>query len=461
MSLLNKALLISFVFMSFLRADEFNSTLSADSILNSTDTIYDVTVEPNTESDIVLKIKVIVDKALKEIEKIYTYKPRAIRTSQCQFDKYNTEYCPLDLAPCGEKWDYKDGYSVKRIKTINEIYDKIRVWVGKIGDNYLHGWCKIFHYTTYFYIKDINKVKSFELRRLKFDDYIQVKVNGKSIIVAPYGGYKLEIKKITSVWWGDFEYVDYGTGTGNCELSTSWDKYYHINVKPYLKNGINRVDIYIEVSGGGEGYAYFEGVTSKNNIVCSNGYCKIDDIGDVTISTSYIYYEYLCSGKNEYDQSYYPIVKSGDSPTPPPNNCRALSFVCLSSPDRKCSYVNNQWQCSPFECNSDNMCGFAFCADEEANTDNTNWVDRAIYFQNFKFNDNKECKDKICDLTHEYISSCGKAICPKGFGVFEKDGKCYKYVCPQGSLQDYDGSCYELKCPDGYVSIGDDKCQKQ
>jgi len=107
------------------------------------------------------------------------------------------------------------------------------------------------------------------------------------------------------------------------------------------------------------------------------------------------------------------------------------------------------------------MCGFAFCADEEANTDNTNWVDRAIYFQNFKFNDNKECKDKICDLTHEYISSCGKAICPKGFGVFEKDGKCYKYVCPQESLQDYDGSCYKLKCPDGYISIGDDRCQKQ
>lgn len=82
---------------------------------------------------------------------------------------------------------------------------------------------------------------------------------------------------------------------------------------------------------------------------CSNvspdGYCY---------SSPMTYYTYHCStATNEYGQSY--IVQNAGgigttNPTPPTNNCKIESFSCVPATDRKCAFVSNQWQCSPFPC---------------------------------------------------------------------------------------------------------------
>jgi len=108
------------------------------------------------------------------------------------------------------------------------------------------------------------------------------------------------------------------------------------------------------------------------NPVCPDGYQNIDGTCKKTVTVEYSYYEYLCSGTNEYNQPYKPQNPGGDchpqsekdlidtngdgipdscnSPTPPKNNCRALSFTCVPAPERKCVMVNNEWQCSPYPC---------------------------------------------------------------------------------------------------------------
>jgi conjugal transfer mating pair stabilization protein TraN len=104
---------------------------------------------------------------------------------------------------------------------------------------------------------------------------------------------------------------------------------------------------------------------------CPSGYTMEDS--KCVKNITYSYYEYKCkSNPNEYGEDYKPIdsgltscVKtdndtnninettlddSCNSPTPPPNNCKREKFVCKSAPDRKCVWVDNKWQCSPFPC---------------------------------------------------------------------------------------------------------------
>jgi hypothetical protein len=103
---------------------------------------------------------------------------------------------------------------------------------------------------------------------------------------------------------------------------------------------------------------------------CPKNY-KPDNSGNCVRDLTYTYYQYLCSGKNEYNQKYEPInpgyshykktdpdlqnpnpdlANSVNSSTPPKNNCKAKSFVCKPAPDRKCVLVDNKWQCSPYPC---------------------------------------------------------------------------------------------------------------
>lgn len=97
-------------------------------------------------------------------------------------------------------------------------------------------------------------------------------------------------------------------------------------------------------------YTWYDASTTcqKNTTVapsCSNvssdGYC---------MTSPNTYYEYLCSGTNSYGNTYTPTTTTGLSSTPPVNNCKAESYKCQASADRKCALVDSKWQCSPFPC---------------------------------------------------------------------------------------------------------------
>lgn len=126
--------------------------------------------------------------------------------------------------------------------------------IGTISDNYWSGYCTVFDRSTTFTIEDINKVQEFTLIQAGFDDWIKVVVNGTLVYVGPYGGDRLEV-----VTTGRFRRVQYGASSyGWCELSTSWNKSLNIDIKPYLRTGLNTIDMRVIVAGGGEGWIKFK-----------------------------------------------------------------------------------------------------------------------------------------------------------------------------------------------------------
>ncbi|WP_275096157.1 conjugal transfer protein TraN [Sedimenticola hydrogenitrophicus] len=133
--------------------------------------------------------------------------------------------------------------------------------IGTISDNYWSGYCAVFDRSTTFTIEDIGKIQDFTLIQAGFDDWIRVAVNGTLVYVGPYGGDRLEVDLYDP--WGDgstfFKRVQYGpTSYGGCELSTSWNKSLNVDIKPYLRTGLNTIDMRVIVAGGGEGWMKFK-----------------------------------------------------------------------------------------------------------------------------------------------------------------------------------------------------------
>ena len=133
--------------------------------------------------------------------------------------------------------------------------------IGTISDNYWSGYCAVFDRSTTFTIEDIGKIQDFTLIQAGFDDWIRVAVNGTLVYVGPYGGDRLEVDLYDP--WGDgstfFKRVRYGpTSYGGCELSTSWNRSLNVDIKPYLRTGLNTIDMRVIVAGGGEGWMKFK-----------------------------------------------------------------------------------------------------------------------------------------------------------------------------------------------------------
>lgn len=289
------------------------------------------------------------------------------QTFDCQQDQYGTDFCPSALAACSSTWDYDEGWSESHIGTHTETYEKVRIWTGRIGDNYWGGSCNLYSASAYFNITDLDKVIEFKLKRAKFDDWIKITVNGTVVRVGPYGGDRLQVVygqghytsqsacNAAGEAYCNFTKVQYtSSNTGRCELSTSWDQSYSIDARPYLIEGANTVKIEVIVAGGGEGYAYFEGTVGNGALNCTGGYCQTDAIGTQEVTTNYTYYTYHCANDiNEYGETYEPANTGGENstdPNPPADNCKREGFKCQESPDRKCAFVDNKWQCSPFPC---------------------------------------------------------------------------------------------------------------
>jgi hypothetical protein len=149
--------------------------------------------------------------------------------------------------------------------------------LGTDGDNYFRGQCATFEETATFHIAKASLVTAFQLVHVKFDDYIQLKLNGHTFYVGPDGGDYVkvdtrEIEKERTVYdrvnngWSWFrvarqeKYKESITEVYNgniykpCERDTSWNNVVAVDLKPYLKDGENVLQMKILVSGGGEGW---------------------------------------------------------------------------------------------------------------------------------------------------------------------------------------------------------------
>ncbi|EJL6426982.1 conjugal transfer mating pair stabilization protein TraN [Vibrio cholerae] len=117
------------------------------------------------------------------------------------------------------------------------------LWIGKVGDDYWSGNCKIYEEYTRVQVSNPDAIVSATLEYVKWDDYMQVWV-GKS-------------GQETKVWSGPDGNFPPETA-GRCELSTSWERNPNVDVTPYFKNvkdgDVVTFKIRVSVTGEGEGF---------------------------------------------------------------------------------------------------------------------------------------------------------------------------------------------------------------
>jgi len=127
----------------------------------------------------------------------------------------------------------------------------------------------------------------------------------------------------------------------------------------------------------------------------------------------------------------------------PQNNfCFADDYSCPINPSFECIGTQfNHW-CSPWKCNSNNQCGYAFCSNNQTPKNTSPWMLRSL-LGDVAYISNSQCIGANCDIvTNRDISYCGENSCPKGFGVYEQNNKCYQDVCPDGAFLGQDNNCY-------------------
>lgn len=282
--------------------------------------------------------------------------------------------------------------------------------LGTIGDNYWCSSCGTYTRNTTFYIDEGTTIKDFTFTQTGFDDWIRVSINGKRVYSAPHGDYWEKKAK-------------YPYCSIRCELSTSWTKHPNLQLKNYLKKGLNTIEMKVQVAGCGEGYMKFRVKASyKDKIVptCPSGY---GISGNLCVKT-YTYYDYLCKNDPNAQGNNWEISDGGgdcggngisdgescNSETPPTNNCKREKFLCKQNEDRPCAFVDNEWQCSPFPCfggndieNTDTQVGLTDANNE--GWDDSGSCDGQIYIFNGK--------DNRCRSDDVFFGLAGGGCCDK------------------------------------------------
>ena len=128
------------------------------------------------------------------------------------------------------------------------------LWVGQIGDNYWSGNCSIYEQDALINVSSPTAIKSAILERAKWDDYMQIYLNGAMAWTGPNGNFPPE------------------TG-GDCELSTSWDTAPGTDLTSYFAiAGQIQFRIRVSVTGGGEGYARIRLLYDPELLVTDHGW---------------------------------------------------------------------------------------------------------------------------------------------------------------------------------------------
>lgn len=125
--------------------------------------------------------------------------------------------------------------------------DCIKVWIGKVGNDYWRGHCKIYEASTQVEVRNPDAITNVRLTYAKWDDYIQV-------LAGPPGEEEL-------VWTGNKNFPPETSGA--CELSTSWVKNdINKDLTSYFKEvepgDVVSFKIRVSVTGAGEGFGRLE-----------------------------------------------------------------------------------------------------------------------------------------------------------------------------------------------------------
>ncbi|MDF5083449.1 conjugal transfer protein TraN, partial [Vibrio parahaemolyticus] len=133
----------------------------------------------------------------------------------------------------------------------------LEVWIGRIGDNYWSGRCKVFEQAITLKVVNPDAITSAVLEYAKWDDYMQVWLGDQKVWSGPNNNFPPET-------------------AGRCELSTSWERNPNTDLTAKLKAvepGLEvPVKIRVSVTGSGEGYARIKVRFDPTKVVMNDGW---------------------------------------------------------------------------------------------------------------------------------------------------------------------------------------------
>ena len=134
------------------------------------------------------------------------------------------------------------------------------LYLGTVADNYWGGYAAVYDKSMTFNISNPAFFTKFTLAGAWFDDWLHVMINEKTVYVGPFGGDRLKVVKVPSVWCGwdcgeTYEtMIQYGESSfGWPELSRNWGVGLSVDLRPYLRSGQNIIAMRTIVAGNGEG----------------------------------------------------------------------------------------------------------------------------------------------------------------------------------------------------------------
>lgn len=320
----------------------------------------------------------------------------------CQKDIYGNDYCPSSLSQCSQEWDYEDGYSVSGIRQVVDYALKEKVFRCP-SDNYIllskyHDDCPSCINHSYHEVKcstdgTINVLHEFRFKsNNSYDSGRLIQTYNQSSISSDVS------RKLLGDIGTNCNYLVYysrNCGSLNCTYNFS-----------------------IDSNCAGPSYSISETAPIPYTFNCPSGYTETigseTSKGECKRTREYTYYNYLCNNSiNLQGYNYSPINTGGfnsTNPNPPKNNCKREKFTCQANKDRPCSFVDNQWQCSPFPCiGKDDIIPEG---DIEGHNDKNNagWSeDGTCNGQIYIFNG----KDRRCRSSDKFFGLVGGGCCNK------------------------------------------------
>jgi hypothetical protein len=196
---------------------------------------------------------------IEKIEEIETVEDMIFEKKQCEMPKTISECQKTLHLTCEANHECNFGGIVKDSVATDMKFEFRNgvLTIGTIADNYWGGDCNAYDRITKFELKNIDQIKDFKIIEVGFDDYLLVSINGHVVYVGPDDGNKLEIiKKEQKMWLFTHHvyFVNNGINDNACERMTNRQLTKNIDIKKYLKEGMNEIFMRTIVAGHGEGW---------------------------------------------------------------------------------------------------------------------------------------------------------------------------------------------------------------
>lgn len=205
----------------------------------------------------------------------------------------------------------------------------VTLWVGRVGDNYWGGKCKIYEEFTGVRVYNPQAIASAKLTYATWDDYVQIYLGDKKVFAGPVAGMK------DAGTDGKYRPWNYNKGElfppeteGPCELDTSWRVDPQADVTDNFREVQNGDELIfktrVSVYGNGEGYAKLEVRYDPSKAVSKDEWIADNQEGFNT---------FIDAVNQGYCQNY--SVTCNETVTPDANGCAYINGVTVCEKDLK------------------------------------------------------------------------------------------------------------------------------